>query len=284
MNAFIHLVSGESAGGVVRETLRKLKRREELVVIRDALNVGPLADVDAGGAARIEWWNRVYSKQLPPRETRKLDESAAFHRLAATDTSVVVWHGPHPSERLVLLRACWYLRDAPERTFEVESPPLQSRNLPPFYGSIAIASRDTAERLWEHRRHVADVDARAAEWQRVRATPGDWFRVLEGERLVDVPVTSLDSELVNACSAEWTSPSRVIGTVLVDHPIGDRVLAWRVRELLRAGLIEGRGEGPHSGLPAEVRTPSERRPSDIGNRSTSPAGRRSTAAKMRRKS
>jgi len=251
----VHVVSGESAGGVVWETMRKLKHRDEIVVLRDALNVGPLIDIDNDAAARIEWWNRIYSKRLPPREARKLDETAALCRLAADDATVVVWHGPHPCERLLFLRACWYMRHEPQRLREVVFPPLRSRNLPPFYGAVAIAGADAALRLWDELRAVADVAERAAEWERTRSVPGDAFRVLVDERIVTLPVTSLDSELVSVCTTKWTSPVRVIGTVLADHPIGDRVLAWRIRELVRNGAIEGCGDGPHSGLPAEVRTP-----------------------------
>ncbi len=47
--AFVHLAGGQSAVGVVKETLRRLRRDEGVVGTQDAYAEGPLRDADAGG-------------------------------------------------------------------------------------------------------------------------------------------------------------------------------------------------------------------------------------------
>jgi len=47
------------------------------------------------------------------------------------------------------------------------------------------------------------------------------------------------------------SVSRVIGKTMADTPVGDLLLAWRIRELIAARVLEARGEGPFGA--AEVR-------------------------------
>ena len=57
---FLHLTSCEGAADMIEETLRRLGRSETVVGMRDLFNEGPLHDIDAGGASRIEWWTRIH--------------------------------------------------------------------------------------------------------------------------------------------------------------------------------------------------------------------------------
>ena len=74
----LHLASGESAAGVVRETLARLGRDEGVIANRDAFNVGPLDDVDAGAAGRIVWWTRLFARPLDHDEAKALDDSEVW--------------------------------------------------------------------------------------------------------------------------------------------------------------------------------------------------------------
>lgn len=253
---FVHVTSGESAGGVVRQTLRRLKRRERILAMRDPMNVGPLEDVDDGARQRLDWWTRVLGKRVSRADAERLDEGPRLRELVEDGSKVVIWHGPEPSERLLLLRVCWYFRGAADRLFEVTFPPPVSRKRPTFHAAVGATPVDTAAARWEQRTAVRDVAGHASEWERLRSTAGDHFRIHEGDRVVETPVTALDDVLVGACRAEWSSPWAIIGRVVWDHPVGDLVLAWRLRELVRIGRIAGRGRGKHPGLPAEVRRPS----------------------------
>src|SRR5689334_19285071 len=112
---FLHLVQGASASDHVREALRLLGRAEDVIGLVDGLAEGPLNDVDAGGASRVAWWSRGPGRKPSARELRTLDERAVWTRVRADVRNVVCWYGPHASEWLSAMRACWHLRDQPSR-------------------------------------------------------------------------------------------------------------------------------------------------------------------------
>lgn len=100
---------------------------------------------------------------------------------------------------------------------------------------------------------MTDVAARATRWEEIRGRSGDWHRTLEGDDIVHLPLDTLDKSLIEACQSHWTRSALLVGRVLADDAIGDGVLAWRLRELIRHGVLEGRGPETRMGLPEEVR-------------------------------
>jgi Protein of unknown function len=66
-----------------------------------------------------------------------------------------------------------------------------------------------------------DVSERAQRWERLRSEPGDWIRVLDGEAIVQLPVTAYDTVVVAAwAGGEWRASSRVVGEIIAEHPVG----------------------------------------------------------------
>ncbi|MBK6697226.1 MAG: DUF1835 domain-containing protein [Myxococcales bacterium] len=253
--SFLHIAASTMAGGHVRKALGELGRDDEVVDLRDGLQVGPLADVDHGAKQRDAWW-QMLSAGVPAWQTfaaeTSLDDSALWARLRADPRPVVVWHGPHPGEHLVMLRTCFHLRAHPRRAFEVHlgggGP---RRALPSFYRSVALSGGEVMG-AWQHRRRIHDVHARARRWQRIVAHPG-CLRDLRQGRIVPLAVDVHDASLRAAC-VDWTGSTHVLGLVLADLPVGDLFLIWRVRRLLEAGLLAGRGTNEKLGLPGELRS------------------------------
>jgi len=255
---FLHLTSCEGASDVIEETLRRLGRSETVVGMRDAFHEGPLHDIDAGGASRIEWWTRIHGdavvKEVAPEV---FDDSDLWDDVRAQTVDVVVWHSLHPMDRIFELRACWHLRDQPERVHEVVLLPSdttwKSGPRPAFYDCVPIAGPDETTKAWSRRVRVSDVAARAQQWEALRNVPEDWIRVLHGDAIVQLPVTAYDGELVKACGGDWTASLTMLGVVLGHNPTALSLLQWRVRELLRAGVLEGRADENRLALPTEVR-------------------------------
>ena len=252
---FVHLASGVQAREVVRETLRQLGRHEAVIGMRDSFTEGPLADVDAGAASRTEWYRRI-NPGLPPEELPDNDADL-WDRLRVSSAGVMLWHGPHPVERIFAIRACWHLRNEPKRVYEVALSPAgqQWRGVerPAFYDAVAIAGPKATIPAWAQRAKVIDVSERAKRWEELRGQPGGWIRVLDGEAIVALPVTAFDDAIVKACAGEWTDSLHLTGRIIAENPLGLSLLTWRIRELLRSGTLEGRGDRNRIGLPAEVR-------------------------------
>jgi hypothetical protein len=255
---FVHLASGAQAAEVVRETLRLLGRHENVLAMADAFAEGPLEDVDAGADSRVDWYKRI-NPELSA-DALPADDSDLWERVRARAADVMLWHGPHPVERIFAIRACWHLRDRPGRVHEVAlaatgSRWREGRSRPAFYDAVAIAGSNATVRAWEQRAKIVDVSERAQRWERLRSEPGDWIRVLDGETIVKLPVTAYDTVVLEACAdSEWRSSSRVVGEIIAEHPIGLGFLTWRIRELLGAGELEGRGGRGPIGLPDELRS------------------------------
>jgi hypothetical protein len=252
---FLHLVAVEEEVHHLQETLRRLERSETVIGFRDSYAEGPLSDVDAGAASRIEWYKRIWPDPTDaPRE-----DSDLWEQVYASPAKVMLWHGPIPVERIFALRACWHLRHSPERVYEVALPAtgrLWRRGVarPAFYDAVGVVGPDGLTAAWEGRTKVTDVSARAKRWEELRDQPGDSIRALEGETLVRLPLTAYDDAIVKACNpGQWTASKRVVGRVLADHPIGLALVTWRVREIIRDGALEGRGGSNDICLPAEVR-------------------------------
>ena len=250
---FIHLTSGASSANHVRAALKMLGRKERVVHSVDGLGVGPLHDIDDGAASRVRWWAKLEGKKPTARDARQLDESQLWSFLKEAKSPVVVWHSPFPTERLVALRLCWYLRKAPERVYEVKLPPGENPQLPAFYGAVGIVGPAKLAAAWAMHRRVRDVAGRAKRWAAIRSRRGDWIRHLAGDRVVHLPITGYDDKLVQACGDGWSSSTLVVARVLAYVPAGDTILRWRVRELLRLGRLEGKGPRSDLGLPNEVR-------------------------------
>jgi hypothetical protein len=123
---------------------------------------------------------------------------------------------------------------------------------PTFYSAVAMVGPAGLADAWASCAPVGDVEARARQWEQIRAR-GDCFRELDGDEIVHLPLDAYDAPLVDACKGTWTRSMLVVGRVLAVTPTGDGVLAWRLRELLGRGLLEGRGPTGRLGLPEEVR-------------------------------
>lgn len=260
MSPTLHLVSGSTAAGVVREALRLAGAAEEVIEFRDTLAAGPLLGVDESPATRIAWWREVYSPAPFDEGETFAAEHRAWASLRASDAPIVIWHGAIASEHLFALQACWQLGPAPPRLFEARIDAVVGRP-PSVSGSVAMHEPSALARLLGRAREIsaAEARARAVLWERLRARPGAWFRELRSERVVHRAVDAYDRRLLNHCGGgEWVNPVRAIGHVLVEvAPVGDIVLAWRVRELIRSGRLEGQGGLSRLALPPEVRVPRE---------------------------
>ncbi len=101
---------------------------------------------------------------------------------------------------------------------------------------------------------MGEMNQRADEWERMRSKPGDWIREMDGNRFIDLHVDAYDAKLVTACGTnKWSGSLLKLGTVLAAHPVGDGLLCWRLKVLIGAGILEGRGAPNHYGLPEELR-------------------------------
>jgi len=254
----LHLVSGSGAAEVVAQTLERLGRDERVLAMRDDYAEGPLTDADDGAASRVAWWSKLRGAPLRPDEAAQFDDADLWALIRATSDDVVLWHGPHPMERIFALRACFHLRDQPQRVHEIAVGPSGAYwadgPRPVLYDAIALSESSELAAVWSRRTKVTDVEVRARSWRALRDRGAESIRVLEGEAIVELPLTAFDEAMVTACrNGDWTRARYVLGWVMTDHPVSPELLSFRLRELLAAGVLQGRGADVEMNLPMELR-------------------------------
>ncbi|MBK6691804.1 MAG: DUF1835 domain-containing protein [Myxococcales bacterium] len=243
------------AGGHVRKALGELGRDDEVVDLRDGLQVGPLADVDRGAKQRDAWW-QMLSAGVPAWQTfseeTSLDDFGAMGEARADPRPVVVWHGPDPAEHLVMLRTCFHFASTPEA--RVRGSHGRRRSAP--CAALVLSLRRALRRRGDGSLATPASDPRCScargagnESSRIPAALRDLRQAASSFSLSMCTMRGL-----RAACVDWTGSTRVLGLVLADLPVGDLFLIWRVRRLLEAGLLEGRGTNEKLGLPGELRS------------------------------
>ena len=116
---YIHVVNGDVAGATLKQALAQAGRPDSVVVLRDDLAVGPLADVDSVAMARSGFWQRVAPTSSIDFATEMRDALASLADLRDATTEVAIWHGQSASDQLMLRRVAFHLHQSPQRINEV---------------------------------------------------------------------------------------------------------------------------------------------------------------------
>lgn len=262
----IHLIHGEPAAAALRQALQAQKAAcpaavqtaAHVIALADDLTVGPLRDIDEaanpGTAQRAAFWQRVdgecgaADERDLAQQTLAQDDCAALLALEADDANVVIWHTHDAADQLTLRRACYRLRNVPQRLNEVRLTP----------ADLAGAQDEAAARLQAHLADPAPISVLritrlALEWQEAKFANG------ETRRWRDNTFTSgtwadLDAQILDILGAV-TPPSEsgapwlacdTLGAALVrggaGFTVGEPVVRWRLRELASAGELRLRDD------------------------------------------
>jgi hypothetical protein len=279
----IHLIHGEPAAAALRQALqaREASRHpgvapapspaDRVIALADDLTVGPLRDIDEasdpGAAQRAAFWQRVGG--LP--ETLAHDDCVALTALEAADAHVVIWHTHAAADQLALRRACYRLRNAPQRLNEVR---LAAGDLagPPDTAAARLQARlpDAAPIS------VLRITRLALEWQEAKFANGETRRWRDNTftsatwadldaLILETLATACSPNAANAGSAASTTSASwlacdTLGAALVrggtGFTVGEPAVLWRLRELAAAGELRLRDDMCAARtLPVEAQSP-----------------------------
>ncbi|NIE69119.1 DUF1835 domain-containing protein [Burkholderia sp. Ax-1719] len=261
----IHLIHGEPAAAALRQALRaheaarpaSAQTAAHVIALADDLTVGPLRDIDEaanpGMVLRAAFWQRVdgdcgAADEREPAQTLAQGDCAALMALEADNANVVIWHTHDAADQLTLRRACYRLRNVPQRLNEVRLTP----------SDLAGTQAEAAARLQARLPDAAPISVLritrlALEWQEAKFANG------ETRRWRDNTFTSgtwadLDAQILDILG-EATPPSEspapwlacdTLGAALVrggaGFTVGEPVVRWRLRELASAGELRLRDD------------------------------------------
>jgi len=243
---YIHVVNGDAAGNTLRQALAQASRPDPVVVLRDDLAVGPIADVDSTGLIRSGFWQRVAPKtdiDFAAEMRHALDQLQALRR---DDKEVAIWHGQSAADQLMLRRVVSHLYQAPQRINEV-SMDLRELETPP-QGNLASIGMYPAARLARRSSTIAPVSVLRLgrlgyEWQQNVKENAD-VRLWKGNTIVPAAYHTVDDVILDRTPDDWTPAIQVVGSVMgaVDGLLAsDWFVFWRCRELISAGQLVLRG-------------------------------------------
>lgn len=250
----VHVVFGDSVGGILRQGLRQAQLREEILSFPDNLAYGP---VNGDPSIRIGWCQGRFDDL---KDGRWLYPSASdladfWDRFDQAKSRKVIWVSRRSSREYCGFLECLFRSDANDsilindltdqhisrKTTEgITSLPIVStghlnvENLMRFYGSWHLLSPELRESFIE-------------EWKPLREENAH-YRVFAGSKMLSASNSYFDESILLNLDEKWRKAVRVIGDTLQDHwhghynDVGSDILWARLNELIRDNRIAGRGD------------------------------------------
>ncbi|MBN3858392.1 DUF1835 domain-containing protein [Paraburkholderia sp. Ac-20340] len=258
----IHLIHGEPAAAALRQALlareaacpTAAQSASQVIALADDLTVGPLRDIDEaanpGAAQRAAFWQRVDGEcnEAGVLHTLAQQDCTALAALEAGNANVVIWHTPDAADQLALRRACYRLRNAPQRLNEVRLTAADLAGSPDEAAARLQARVPDAAPI-----SVLRITRLALEWQEAKFANGETRRWRDNT-FTSGTLADLDTQILDilgeaappaAASAPWLACD-TLGAALVrggaGFTVGEPVVLWRLRELAAAGELRLRDD------------------------------------------
>lgn len=250
-----HLIVGDEAAQSLSEAIRLNFGAEgnEIVVLRDLLNLGPLLKVEGQKFSdmRTAFWQMVIPNAKTPVVVddleRVLQISNALHKSEVPQ--VWFWMAPTAPDIIAYYWLLSYLKKHRERFWiiNISGLPFLDTNGKLFYPKNI--SEIPPRELYKARKLArittpSEMEVDSDEWEKIKQENAA-IRLLEGgKKLSHKPMEQYDSILKSFCSQQYQKASKVIRQALSKYalPTGDLFLAWRLRQLAIEGSLQTQGD------------------------------------------
>jgi hypothetical protein len=236
----LHIAPGLSAGGALRQALRRAGRSDEVLACCDDLSCGPIDPDDP--SARLNWWRQFDSGGDDDSCMAVFGQIPAFwDRATRTDERLVVWFGRHSAMELAFFSA-WAgkLGDRPYDIVDVTD-----REKPSV---VSIIPEQRLRTMLGSERPVTpkERDEACRQWRRLEAENAP-FRVVSDAGLVSAPIDHFDPWLLERATTEWRKVARIVGDAMGYNmepycQVGDLMLLTRIAALVERGKLFADGD------------------------------------------
>ncbi|MBC9929585.1 DUF1835 domain-containing protein [Chitinophaga qingshengii] len=268
----LHIVFGEAAVPVLTEAINlDEKLQGELLSFEDDLSVGPLfiLDTKEGQANRRLWWQQLAAVP-PPVQPELLPETMD------TEAAPAVEEAPGDADRLKAMKA--QLKEDPSLEIWIWAGQ-NARDVCGYYwlvsqlydfaGRIHIIYLNNLPFLNEDKKvffptylhqilpsefrkakglarpvSLAEFELDGDEWHRMM-NENAGIRMLDGgKKIKGEPTLFYDKELLAQTGKEFVKAWRVVQQVTgkLKYPVMDQFLGWRLKELVKEGKVESKGD------------------------------------------
>jgi hypothetical protein len=261
----VHIVFGEQSVAALSGAFELDEQlKGEVIYFEDDLSVGPLFILDTkdGQSARKQWWMQLTGAQAPVvaegaepvAEEEEKDDNYTFRQLKALlkadpEQEVWIWAGQNSRDVCGYYWLVSQLYDFAGRIYIIylNNLPFLNEKGSVFYPThlhqILPKEFLKAKKL-ARAVSLAEFEIDGDEWSRLM-NENAGIRLLEGgKKIKGEPTPFYDKELLGQTSAEFQKASKVIGLVTEKrkYPVMDQYLGWRLKELIKQGKLESKGE------------------------------------------
>lgn len=267
----VHIVFGESSVAPIQGAFELDEQlKGDILYFEDDLSIGPLFILDTkdGQAGRRQWWNQLAGVEPAPAapilieneaEAQPVEEETSpdpekFKALKARlkadpELQVWIWAGQNARDVTGYFWLVSQLYDFAGRIFIIYLNNLPFLNekggvfYPTHLHQILPKEFLKAKKL-ARAISLAEFELDGDEWSRLM-NENAGIRLLEGgKKLRGEPATFYDKDLLAASNAEFQKANKVVNQVTgkMKYPVMDQYLGWRVKELVKQGKLESKGE------------------------------------------
>jgi hypothetical protein len=269
--ALLHIVFGESSATALTGAFELDEQlKGDILYFEDDLSVGPLFILDTkdGQSARKQWWMQLAGIQpqpvaegapeAPAPSAPVAEEEAGdqekFRQLKALlksepEQEVYIWAGQNARDVCGYYWLVSQLYDFSGRIHIIylNNLPFLNEKGGVFYPTHLhqiLAKEFLKAKKLARPVSLAEFELDGDEWSRMMNENGG-IRLLEGgKKIKGEPATFYDKDLVQQSTAEFQKASKVVGLVTgkLKYPVMDQFLGWRLKELIKQGKLESKGE------------------------------------------
>ncbi len=273
----LHIVFGQASVTNLKAAFElEPQLNGEILCFEDDLAVGPLFILDTpdGRNARREWWNMILDIPAPAEGTEVAPPEDPVRALKARlreeeELDVWIWAGQNTSD---VCGYYWLISQLDRFSGRIQLvylnnlPFLNEKNAVfyPTHLSQIMPKEFLKARKLAREVSLAEFELDGEEWRRLM-NENAGVRLLEGGKKIRGEAAAFfDKDLLQQIGRDFQKAGRVISQVTgkFKYPVMEQFLNWRIKELIREGKVEHKGELrtmrdfevklPGSGEPAPV--------------------------------
>lgn len=270
--ALLHIVFGEPSATALSGAFELDEQlKGDILYFEDDLSIGPLFILDTkdGQNARRQWWMQLAGIQpqpvaetvtegeqpvLTPEPEEEKGDQEKFRQLKALlkaepEQEVYLWAGQNARDVSGYYWLVSQLYDFAGRIHIIylNNLPFLNEKGSVFYPTHLhqiLAKEFLKAKKLARPVSLAEFEIDGDEWSRMM-NENAGIRLLEGgKKLRGEPAVFYDKDLLQAATAEFQKASKLVNAVTgkLKYPVMDQFLGWRVKEQVKLGKLESRGE------------------------------------------
>ncbi|WP_097026305.1 DUF1835 domain-containing protein [Clostridium peptidivorans] len=253
MKNIIHICFSPSAGGGLKYAVKnkKLLEGNEVIVFRDDISQGTIEnsiDIDK----RIDWWKNIDQEdELCPNDSDYLrgNYNKFYKKISKIKDSDVIylWYGECSSEICGMLYTLELLKDRITNMYLINVSDIikESANIVYTYRAVAEVMPEDLKKFIKIKRKIElkEYDDLINQWNSLKKD-NSILRIFKDDKVESVNENYFDIDILKYTEKEFKKSARIVGNIMgfSETRISDDYIFWRVKELVKSGMIEFKGK------------------------------------------